>query len=104
MSNVSAALTNFFHAEIRNEESMRREVAAPGSDEYDATFDPASDLHVPDATLASALDSWDQAPDDVRADWCQTNADPATLQGIEDELRSLVTAQGPGYPLVDLLA
>ena len=104
MSNLSTELTNFFDVEIRNEETMRREVGYPGSDEYDATHDHEDDQHVPQATLGSALDSWEQAPDDVRADWCESTEGPAAMADVELDLRSLVAFHGANYPLVDLLA
>lgn len=96
----SDTLTRFFEAEIANDDAMRREAGAPGTDDYEDTFDPDGEAFVPEATLASALDSWSQAPDDVRAAW--TGAEPADLASIEDELRSLIASHGEQTALTDL--
>lgn len=101
MPTISEHLQNFFAAEIRNEDAMRRDAGAPGTDEYEATFDASSDLHVPQADLGTALDSWNQAPDDVRADF--TGAPVEVLPEVEADLRALTGFHGEDYPLVDLL-
>lgn len=103
MSNLSSALREFFAVEIRNEEAMRREAGYPGSEEHQATYEPASDQYVPQSTLGSALDSWEQAPQDVRADWCVEFIGSEEVLDAEDDLRALIEVHGADYPLVDLL-
>lgn len=102
MSNLSAALTAFFDAEIRNEETMRRENGYPGTKEYEATLDASSDTYIPQSALGTALDSWEQAPQDVRADLCGGASEHDVLIADED-LRSMVAVRGADYPLIDLL-
>ena len=79
--NISNPLNNFFQVEIRNEEEGG----------------------VSPATLASAYDSFWQAPDDVMADWC--GLDEAKYHGdeIEAELKRLIAAHGEEYELDDLV-
>jgi hypothetical protein len=69
------ALRNFLRVEIRNEDQGG----------------------VRPATLGSALDSWEQAPDDVLRNWCGNNA---SLKEVEAELRALVKKHGAGEGVV----
>lgn len=75
---VSTPLKRFFEVEIRNED-------AGG---------------VRPACLGSAKDSWDQAPADVRAEWCGfTGRVAPKLAKVEKELDALIAEYGPDLPL-----
>lgn len=92
MPSISTGLTEFFAAEIRNEQSMRRDAGAPGTDAYEDTYDPESEVYVPESSLETALDSWSQAPDTVRTEW--TGVPAEGLAAIENELHDLIDDLG----------
>ena len=69
---VTPALLKFFVAEIRNED--------------EGGVRPAS--------LSSAWNSWDQAPEDVRAKWIGSDK-LAMLRDVADEMRLLLDQYGP---------
>jgi len=64
---ISEGLKNFFWVEIRNEEQGG----------------------ISPATLYSALDSWEQAPQDVLESWTETEGKEET-DYIKKELKSLI--------------
>lgn len=77
MSKISTELNSFFGVELRNEDSGG---TSP-------------------ATLASALDSWIQAPDDVRKSW----ADTTKIRGINTQIRKLIARYGRNKQLQTLV-
>jgi hypothetical protein len=68
MSKICKELNNFFGVEIRNEDVGG----------------------VSPATLFSALDSWQQAPDDVRESWAETKK----IRGLNTKIRKLIARYG----------
>lgn len=86
---ISQPLACFFRVELRNEQQGG----------------------VSPATLASAWDSWYQAPNDVKMGWCEIGGlGEIDLQEVEDELKALVLQRSTGKPtylphkLEDILA
>jgi hypothetical protein len=74
---VSKPLQKFFAAEIRNEDEGG----------------------IRPATLGNALDSWVQAPDDIREQWTGLRQ----VGKVERELRNLIKRYGPDVELASLI-
>ena len=71
---IYGALREFFAVEIRNEDQGG----------------------IRPATLGSALESWQQAPEDIRKSWCHYKVN---LKKVGEELKYLVQTYGGDYPL-----
>lgn len=82
MSKICKALNNFFGVEIRNEDD--------GGHNHGG---------VKPATLFSALDSWRQAPIDIREAWSDTKK----TRGLNTKIRKLISKYGRNKELRNLV-
>ena len=102
---ISEDLRNFFDAEFANDRAMRAESQTRGADD----MDPDDEGFVPDPTLASALDSWRQAPDDIQADFLGLPAGltpeqvSARVAAAEADLVNLIAVHGEETALTALI-
>jgi hypothetical protein len=76
---IYGALRKFFAVELRNEDQGG----------------------IRPATLGSALESWVQAPDDIKRQWCHYKVD---LAKVETELNLLIEIHGEDANLMQLFA
>ena len=72
MTTLTVPIINFFAVEVRNED----------------------DGGVSPATLASAFDSFVQAPDDVLSDWCEIDVTGPVRAWLQAELVALIAEHG----------